>query len=84
MGARAEKNPVVKGHYSTMDTPLQVTEPGPDPRPGEDSREGGAWAKGGPVQDPLGFVNKLVPGKHRFPMGEMTKNDKSLGHKGKS
>ena len=83
MGARAEKNPVIKSHYPSLNTPLQVTAPGPDPRPGEDTREGGEFAKGGPIPDPIGVVSPFNGIAQRFPMGEETKTDKSLGRKGK-
>ncbi len=82
MAARAEKNPVVKGHYPDITTPLSVTAPSADPRPGEDQMEGGNFAHGGPVPDPSGL---LVPFRGigvKFPKGEQAMHDVSLGHKG--
>lgn len=81
MGARAAKNPTVP-HYPDITTPMEVTAAPADPRPGYE--DDGPWANGGPVPDPLGFVNKLVPGKNRFPKGEQAQHDPSWGHKGKS
>jgi hypothetical protein len=83
MAARAEKNPVVGSHYPNMDTPLQVTEAGPDPRPGLFVEEGDGFAKGGPVPDPSGLLKPFSGIGQKYPMGITTKNDKSLARKGK-
>jgi hypothetical protein len=83
MAARAEKNPVVSSHYPSLNTPLQVTEAGPDPRPGIYAEEGDGFAKGGPVADPVGVVKPFNNIGQKFPMGIETKNDKSLARKGK-
>lgn len=82
MGARAEKNPVVRGHYPDITTPLQVTAPGPDPRPGEDQEEGGNFAHGGPIPDPSGLLTPFKGIGARYPKGEQAMHDPSLGHKG--
>lgn len=83
MGARAEKNPVLRGHYPSLDTPLQVTEAGPDPRPGIDAAEGGPWSKGNESPDPMNLLTPFNKIPARYPMGEETKNDRSIGGKGK-
>jgi hypothetical protein len=83
MGARAEKNPLDTGHYPDLSTPLQVTEAGPDPRPGIYHEEGDGFAKGGPVPDPTSLLKPFAGIGAKFPKGDQAMHDKSLFHKGK-
>jgi hypothetical protein len=82
MGARAAKNPVVASHYPSFNTPLQVTEAGPDPRPGIFNEEGDGFAKGGTVPDPSGLLTPFNGIGQKYPKGITTRSDKSLAHKG--
>ena len=80
MGARAEKNPVVS-QYPDLTTPLQVTNAGPDPRPGFEKTT--PWSDGTNAPDPIGLLKPFSGIGSKFPKGEQAKRDKSLGSKGK-
>jgi hypothetical protein len=83
MAARAEKNPLDTGHYPDITTPLQVTAPGPDPRPGIFHEEGDGFAKGGPIPDPTSLLKPFNGIGARFPKGEKAMHDKSIASRGK-